>query len=365
MSSSIDRALRIGLVTWDFDPPKGGLGRAMQLLRRGLEECGFSVRMLTPQTSRLLRITQRLGGHMLFSLLLPFVLEKWMRGHGIACLLFPCGPGGTFLVRVPRGAHLTVVVYHTYAQQCRAVPGQWWKRIFIPLERHTLHVAEKILCYSEDTARSLARDYQIEENRIVLLPQLLEEAASVPVAEKDGALCVCIARLERRKGIDVLLRAWPRVEERVSEAQLVLIGDGILRRKIDRMIHRTRKSARRIPRLSDGDLHSLLERADVAVCPSFLEGFGLAAVEAMRSGAAVVAAKSDGLRSLVRDGETGMLVPPDDPTALADAIVHLLKNRELRDRMSASAKHDILTRFERGRAVVSLREALQASLASV
>jgi len=93
------------------------------------------------------------------------------------------------------------------------------------------------------------------------------------------------------------------------------------------------------------DATDLLDAADVLVLPSRREGMGVAALEAMAVGCPVVASRVGGLRVTVLDGDTGLLVPPEDPAALAAALTRLLSDAALRQRMRAHGPGHIRAHF--------------------
>ncbi len=360
--SSTDKA--IGLLTWDYGKPKGGMGRSLQHIvevlrsvhvgappsvlagppsseawRPALESNGSApvktVSILAPCPGEsgddpLLRFTARFGGQILFSLLLPFVLERRLRG--LDRLLLPVGPGGVLLLSKP-SVESVAIVYHSYAQQSALVPGQRWKKMFCPFERRTLSFCSKIICVCDDTKQALMRAYEIDPSNIIVVPHAV--APSAVQAMRDPLLCVCVARLEARKGVDVLLRAWPQIHHMVPDARLVIVGDGVQREKIDRMIGKLTGVERRSS-LPQKELDLLLAQASVAFCPAYLEGFGLACAEAMLAGCCVIASNTDGLRSLI-DDECGILVPPGDHAAFADAAIRALRNADLRTSISHAA----------------------------
>ena len=142
--------------------------------------------------------------------------------------------------------------------------------------------------------------------------------------------------------------------------RLVIVGDGPYRKEVRSLIARLPvrqagcPSVQWIPSLPQEELVRLVQRAEVAVCPSYLEGFGLACAEAMAAGTAVIASDCDGLRSLVRHRETGFLVPPGDPVALADAVATLLSDAALRKRLAEKACVSILRSFDRSDSVQQL-----------
>ena len=98
--------------------------------------------------------------------------------------------------------------------------------------------------------------------------------------------------------------------------------------------------------ITDAELAHRYGEAEVAVVPSLYEGFSLPAIEAMACGVPVVATTGGALPEVVgRDGETGLLVPPDDPGALAAAIGRLLDDPALRARLGAAGRQRVLHRF--------------------
>lgn len=163
------------------------------------------------------------------------------------------------------------------------------------------------------------------------------EQAPPPVAGVVGAL----GRLEREKGFDVLLEAMARLR---GEARLLLGGDGSQRQALA-----ARVEAEGLPVELVGfvdDVPAFLGRTGVFVVPSRSEGLGLVAVEAMAAGRPVVASRTGGLPEVVVDGETGLLVAPEDPDGLARAIRMLLADPERSARMGAAGR-------ERARALFS------------
>ncbi|WP_051951150.1 glycosyltransferase [Actinacidiphila yeochonensis] len=137
---------------------------------------------------------------------------------------------------------------------------------------------------------------------------------------RDGTpLVVCVGRLCPQKGQDVLLRAWPRVTERLPAARLALVGDGpdlprLLRDAPDGVLF-AGPAADPLP---------WYQAADVAVQPSRWEGMALAPLEAMACGVPVVATDVAGARESAPPDGGGAIVPPGDPAALAAALLVLL-----------------------------------------
>jgi len=155
-------------------------------------------------------------------------------------------------------------------------------------------------------------------------------------------------RLVRQKGVDLLLRAFARLVTHVPEARLLLAGDGPERKSLHELISTLGVSSRvcMLGHLSRPELERHFASAWVQAVPSrFAEAFGLVAVEAMMRGTAVVASAADGLMEVVEDGQTGVLVPPGDVNGLAEALLALLRDRELAERMGKTGREVALEHF--------------------
>ena len=145
-----------------------------------------------------------------------------------------------------------------------------------------------------------------------------------PALPEDVPVLVAVARLVPQKGLDVAVDALALVRERHPDAQLVVLGEGPLRGEL---VERAR--ARGIGDAVSlagrvGDVAWWLRRADVVVHPARWEGFGLALLEAMLCARPIVASRVSSIPEIVVDGETGLLVAPDDPAGLAAAVSALL-----------------------------------------
>jgi len=154
-----------------------------------------------------------------------------------------------------------------------------------------------------------------------------------------GPKILWVNRLDPQKGFEIMLRAFEQIASEVGEVHLLVAGDGR-----DRVLLRSlpRDLRRRILRLGTVP-HEALPRyhaaADVFVSPATgQESFGIVLVEAMAAGVPVVASDIEGYREVVRDGVDGLLVPPNDPNALAAAIRRVLSEPELAAALKAAGR---------------------------
>jgi glycosyltransferase involved in cell wall biosynthesis len=171
--------------------------------------------------------------------------------------------------------------------------------------------------------------------------------APEPAADPRGALGMPadafvvggIGRLHEQKGWDVLCDAAARVRASREDAAFVVVGGGEGR---SALVARARRAGVQLAGYRPG-ASAYVHGFDVLAVPSRYEGFGLVAVEAMLSGVPVVASDVGGLPSVV--GDAGLLVPPEDPAALADAILRLGADAGLRERLVAQGRERALERF--------------------
>ena len=135
--------------------------------------------------------------------------------------------------------------------------------------------------------------------------------------EADAQVLLAISRLEPQKGLDVAVRALPRIRASHPKAVLVVLGEGPQRAELSALARELEVPVHLLGRVPD--VATWLRRAELLVHPARWEGFGLALLEAMLASKPVVATNVSSIPEIVSDGETGLLVGPDDPDALAES----------------------------------------------
>lgn len=197
------------------------------------------------------------------------------------------------------------------------------------------------LAISESTRDDLARR-GIEPRRIRVVRCGLTQAdygVTTPPVDRAEPRVVFLGRLRKYKGAQHAIRALAIARREAPEARLDVVGDGPYRAALESLA-RSLGLADRVRfrgALPHAEKVAALNAAQVAVCPSPKEGWGLTVIEANACGVPVVASRSPGLVESVKDGETGILVPHGDAPAMAAAIVRLLHDRQLRLRMADAA----------------------------
>ena len=179
---------------------------------------------------------------------------------------------------------------------------------------------------------------------------------------------IFVGRITRQKGVPVLLRAAAHL---VPEAQLVLCAGQAdtpeLAAEVDRAgdgLRATRSGVIWIPEmLPKPEVIQLLSHATVFACPSLYEPLGIVNLEAMACGTAVVGSRVGGIPEVVADGETGLLVPPGDPAALAAALNALIQDPDRAAAMGQAGRKRAVAEFG-WQAIAAQTAALYAELAA-
>ncbi|MEV7193993.1 glycosyltransferase [Streptomyces sp. NPDC093510] len=248
-----------------------------------------------------------------------------------------------------RGSVPTVFQPHAWSFEAVGGPTALLARLW---ERRAARWATRIVCVSE-AERSTGLRAGITGSYSVV-PNGVDTVRFAPDDQHPAAvpLVVCVGRLCRQKGQDVLLRAWPAVAARVPEARLVLVGDGPDAGRL-----RERAGPRVAFAGAAADAAPWYRAADVVVLPSRWEGMALAPLEAMACGRPVVVTDVDGARESLPPGHRPhALVPPEDPRALAEALITLLRDGELRDALGRRGRRHVLDHHDARRAAAAIDE---------
>jgi glycosyltransferase involved in cell wall biosynthesis len=150
-----------------------------------------------------------------------------------------------------------------------------------------------------------------------------------------------VGRLVYQKGHEFLVRAMTRVSQRYPRARAVICGDGNLHAALEEQIARLQLAESVLLLGNRTDIDRFLSSANIFVLPSRWEGLPVALLEAMGMGLPVVATRVEGVEEVVQDGVQGLLVPPEDPAALAGALSELIGQPDVRNRMGAAARKRI------------------------
>lgn len=216
---------------------------------------------------------------------------------------------------------------------------------------------KRVIAISEPVKEHLIRDFKVDEKKIVVIHNGIDlnrfsasgigHRASIKMnlGLDSGPVVGIVARLSDVKGHVYLIEAMRNVIDYVPEAQLLIVGNGKIRQELINLTQslKIEKNVIFIP--SVNDTRDVLSVMDIFVMPSIKEGLGLALMEAMASGLAVIGSDVGGIKTLIQDGHNGLLTSPKDPLALSKVILELLKDSQKRETLGDNAKVFISRNF--------------------
>ncbi len=377
--------LRVLLVANTLPPDDlSGVGEQVVQLAAGLREAGHEVTILGrgPQGAR--------GPKSLFPLAIVPALRRALRDlrpDVVQVHESDCGLAALWLGRRRRLRGWTLVALQqvSYVEERRAVraltfagrilgePGaierrfRWLKApLQIALGRWSARSADLVVAPSAATANEIRRDYGVRDVGVVpnATGGLQHAATTLPGTEGAHGFLLFVGRLRIRKGVDVLLAARAEMSTRGCDVPLFVVGEGEHREALcsrAAALGFGEDRVRFLGRASAGEVRDLLARASALVVPSIYEGMPLVVLEAMECGVPIVASAVSGIPEVVVDGETGWLVPAEDPPALASALAELLSDSSEALRRGERARERVAACY-RPRHAAAIWEALVAPL---
>lgn len=217
---------------------------------------------------------------------------------------------------------------------------------------------KRVIAISDAVRGHMVNDFDIAKSRIALIHNGIDiEAFKRSCSEdekkiirkglglKEGPVVGVIARLSSVKGHRFLVRAMRLVVSEIKDAQLLIIGEGEEEQDLKELVKELDLKDSVIFTKSVLDTTGVLSVMDVFALPSLEEGLGLVLLEALCLARPVVASNVGGIYSIIKDNLTGLLVPPRDPRSLAGAILRLLKDMGLGERLGREGQRFVRENF--------------------
>lgn len=218
--------------------------------------------------------------------------------------------------------------------------------------RHTAHLVQQVGTHPD---RIEIVHPGCDANRFRPRPPRMDLRRRLLGAHDHDRVILTVGNLVARKGHDTVIRALPSLCARIPDVTYLVVGDGPCRAQLETLAVATHVRNRVIfaGRVSDEDLPDIYALSDVFVMPSReqleacdIEGFGLVFLEANACGKPVVGGRSGGVPEAVADGVTGLLVNPEDPEDVANALARLLSDRELATRLGQQGRARVVREFD-------------------
>jgi glycosyltransferase involved in cell wall biosynthesis len=183
--------------------------------------------------------------------------------------------------------------------------------------------------------------------RAVAIPNFVD-AQAVPYRERATVRPVFLSNrnLEPTYNVACCIRAFARLQSRIPEAELIVAGFGSQRGELEALVAQLRlQHVRFAGRVPPDEMGGLLDAADILLNSPEIDNMPLSLIEAQAAGLPIVSTSTGGIRYIVQHGESGLLVPPGDDAAMADAAMRLLEEPGLALRLARRARADCLDRF--------------------
>jgi phosphatidylinositol alpha-1,6-mannosyltransferase len=327
---------RLLIITPDFPPARGGIQTLVHGLALAIE--GFEIEVVTLANADAPRfdgdgriVTRRVGGRVPAGRARVLALNAvglrralQFRPNVVLSAHVVTSPAAAVIRRLLGGR----TVQYFYANEILGKPK---------LAAFAVAHADVPIAISAHTA-SLIAATGASTTHLRLIPPGIDLPSNTGALHTERPTVLTVAQLKHSyKGHDVLIGALARVRARVPDVEWVIIGEGPLRSRLEQLVRSTgvAQSVRFLGEVSERERNLWLRRADVFAMPSRQdgEGFGIAYLEASAYGKPVLAGNVAGALDAVADGISGVLVDPDDPAAVGEALASLLLDREWAGRL--------------------------------
>lgn len=363
--------MRLLVFTTQFPPAVGGVETMTWQLSKHLQSMGEDVTVLTPQATGaaefdagetltvkryalsdpltvMAKARQKMS---LVRTLKQSVIET--RADVVLCTGWdPCGYIASIACARSRPRIPYFLIAH--GMELMQLPRKFGARQTKALMRQrALAGAKKIIAVSSYT-RDRVVGLGVPQQRVSVVPNgvVLAEPKRTVAANGNGRVLMTVSRLVPRKGHDTVLRAFPRVLQQLPDAVYRIVGTGPELARLQELTDQLELNdhVEFYGQVSDGERERLLNECNVFVLatretPTDFEGLGIAVLEAMQIGKPVVVTRAGGVPEIVDHGTTGLVVEPDDPDSLADAIVELLGDPARASVMGNNAETVVRERF--------------------
>jgi glycosyltransferase involved in cell wall biosynthesis len=227
--------------------------------------------------------------------------------------------------------------------------------------------ANRVVAVSPSLGEELADRFQLSQGKTTIIPcgidvgKIRENRRFSPSRSDDFTL-LFVGRLEEEKGVKYLLKAMALVVEQHPEAVLHLVGGGTLRADLMKLRRRLNLASSVVfhGAAQHGEVIQHMLNAAILLVPSIREGMPVVILEGMAAGLPIISTDAGGITDIIKPYETGILVPQRDENALAEKIIELMENKELRQRLADNAFNFVKTEFTLARTGEKYQEVIEA-----
>lgn len=237
--------------------------------------------------------------------------------------------------------------------------GVFRKGVYCFFDRFSERYVDRFIVISEALKKALIDNHKIPSQKIIKIYNGIELKEYRPDdsdysfmkirkeygIDKDKFLIGAIGRIVWQKGFEYLIDAVPRVTKQIAEAKYLIVGEGPLKDSLRAKSRKLDIEDKIIFAGFKSNIKEILSSIDILVIPSVREGFPMITLEAMAMAKPIIASDIDGIREQIDHNKDGLLIPPEDPGAMAEAIISLLDNKEKAKELGLSAKKKVEEKF--------------------
>jgi glycosyltransferase involved in cell wall biosynthesis len=359
--------MRICMISYDFPPSTGGGVEAhVYGLGTALANDGHDVIVMKREERRLRISRERMG---------KLTVYRISRGPRFtARFWFPLIVGFLSYIQFCRGRGWDIVHWHTVSIDTRAALLSKAKaKIFtnhtsifvkaassndkknLKIFINAMSLADRVIVPSMELG-NLSEKVGISRNKLSYIPNGVDPEYFKPGKNEndifnwlseDTVVVLAVRRLEEKNGVEYLVKAWPKVYDACPRAFLMLVGDGSCKRKLQDMAKAlgVAASVHFTGSLPPPEVAKYLKSADLVVLPSLIEATSISGLEAMSTGKALVGTCVGGIPEIIEQGNNGLLVPSANAKKLAEAIIELIRDKDLREKMGRAGRRRVENEF--------------------
>jgi len=230
------------------------------------------------------------------------------------------------------------------------------RKVYRYLDCLTERYVQRFIVVSNSLKRLLIESRGIEPFRVVKIYNGVELQYYLSDYGKDSdrgqfgisqntILIGAIGRMVWQKGFKYLIQSIPEVIGKIPCVKFLFVGDGFMRKSLERMAENLKVEERIIFTGYRSDIKKILSAIDLLVVPSLLEGFPIITLEGMAMSKPIIATNIDGINEQITNGENGLLVPPGSPESIAEAIIKVSNDSEFADKIGVAARKRVENEF--------------------
>ena len=233
------------------------------------------------------------------------------------------------------------------------------KQIYRIFDRFSERFVDKFIIVSDALRNMIINERDIPSGKVVRIYNGIEIDHYSPNEQKkyrinirknfnldDNVILIgAVGRLVWQKGFEYLIESVPSIIQSIPNSKILIVGNGPLKVKLNDLSERLKVKENIIFTGFRNDIKEILDAIDILVIPSLLEGSPMIILEGMAMAKPIIATKIDGITEQIENNETGRLVPPRNSAALAEAIIEIIDNKELAEKIGLNARHRAESKF--------------------